>query len=139
MAVSYLGIVGKIAVYIRGEPYSSSFIIIRYYKNHFLVYIFRKGKQVRPYLYAILFAVIVLVVKAFYLDSYLKTVRSDENTSTETVETKPVASVEPEKSETNETNESNLTVKERFERDSEQSIIDRGVDWLADKLAQKLQ
>jgi hypothetical protein len=98
---------------------------------------------VHPYVKWILIGVILLIVKAFFIDDYLKKTAEDAN-ATEQTAPDAVQEPTPPKAEgdspapTAETNESNLSTTEKFKKESEQSLIDRGVEWLADKLAEKL-
>lgn len=107
----------------------------------------------RTIVYTLLFALVFLVVKAMFIDDYLKKIRSENsasiennisaanNSQTKTTENKPISPVTAEsttRAEGNENNDSHLTPRQKFEKETQQSFIDRMIDKLANKLAEKL-
>lgn len=84
----------------------------------------------RPFVYVVIFAVIFLIFKAFFLDSYLKERSASEaNTSVEMTQGTSAVVVEPEK---------NITKESSANSPNKDLPLDRLGDEIADKLKGKL-
>ncbi len=84
----------------------------------------------RPFVYIVIFAVVFLIFKAFFLDSYLKERSASEaNTSVEVTQGEPSVVVEPEK---------NITKSSNANSPKKDMPLDRLGDEIADKLKGKL-
>lgn len=87
----------------------------------------------RPFVYVVIFAVVFLIFKAFFLDSYLKERSASEaNTSVEVTQGEPSVVVEPEKNITKESSANSP------KKDNKDMPLDRLGDEIADKLKGKL-
>lgn len=93
-------------------------------------------------------AILLLILKAMFLDDYIKQYQNEHNASVESsvsepaapVSSEPVASARSESHlrDANETNASGIHSEEDFEKAAGKGLFDRFVDWLAEKLAKKV-
>lgn len=93
-------------------------------------------------------AAVLLILKAMFLDDYIKQYQSESNVSSEVnattqgtsalSQTSSPRNTEVNTSERREINASQIHSREDFEKASEQGLFDRFVDWLADKLSKKV-